>query len=98
MTCIPFILTVVTLLLCGNILATVAGGDVIDNITGSFVLTIACPHKLSVNGSTLLLGSIIDVHSNLIAKLLANLFQGQLCSLRPEEINGGDEKSTPADD
>jgi hypothetical protein len=38
------------------------------------------------------------VHSNFIAKLLANLLQRQPCSFWPEEVNGGDKKSTPADD
>lgn len=86
------------LLLRGNILATATRGDVINNIARSFVFAIACPNNLSVNGSTLLLSSIIDVHRNLIAKLLANLLQRQPRSFWPEEVDGGDEKSTPADD
>jgi hypothetical protein len=59
----------------GNILATVTRRNIIDTSVRALVSSMGLRDQLPVNCSSLFIRSIVDMHSNLIAELLANLFK-----------------------
>lgn len=54
--------------------------------------------NLAVELGPLLVGGVGDVDGHLVAKLLANLLEGEAGRLGPEQVDDGDEDGAPADD
>ena len=90
--------TFANLLLGRDVLATITRGNLIRSVTRRLVVTMYLTHQLPINRRALFICRIRDMDSDFIPKLLTNLFQRKSSSLGPEEVNGGDEEKTPADD